>query len=395
MLNDDKGTLKVLHVAETIRGGIATYLNELHPYQRASYDRDNVHYIVPSDHRDDLVGFEDAEVSVFKRAGRSVSGLLRMAVVTFQQIRRIRPDVVHIHSTFAGLVIRPLLFLMRGKPQVVYCPHGWAFSRETSRLSHRTTKLVEHLLARITDRIICISGDEQKQAIDAGIARERLTLAYNGISTDRPLSPANAVIWPSLKTRILFIGRLDRQKGYDLLVETARRLNEAVDVRILGSSVVGKQEDLELPSNVALLGWMNRSQIEAHLDAADLVVIPSRWEAFGLVAIEAMRAAKPIVAFRVGALPEIVEDGVTGILSSPVSVESLVDGIERAVKLDMPATGRRGYDRFRRLYDVKKTHQVLNALYCELNQSRQRVGQSKFPVPGVVTHQNRKAKGRL
>jgi glycosyltransferase involved in cell wall biosynthesis len=394
MVIEDMKALKVLHVAETIRGGIATYLNELHPYQRASYDRGNVHYIVPSDHRDDLIGFEDSEVSVFKRAGRSLPGLLRMAMTTLQQIRRARPDVVHIHSTFAGLVIRPLLFFMPGRPQVVYCPHGWAFSRETSRLSHRTTKLVEHLLARITDRIVCISSDEQKQAIGAGIARERLTLVDNGISADRPASSADSVTWPSHKTRILFIGRLDRQKGYDILIETARRLAEAVEVRILGSSVIGKQEQLELPSNVALLGWMNRSQIEAHLEAADIVVIPSRWEAFGLVALEAMRAAKPIVAFRIGALPEIVEDGVTGILSSPVSVDSLVDGIKRAAKLDLPATGRRGYDRFRRLYDVKKTHQALSNLYCDLNQGDWReVAKATAPSRAIIP-QNQKVKGR-
>jgi glycosyltransferase involved in cell wall biosynthesis len=117
---------------------------------------------------------------------------------------------------------------------------------------------------------------------------------------------------------------------------------------------------------------MDRSQIEAHLEAADLVVIPSRWEAFGLVALEAMRAAKPIVAFRVGALPEIVEDGVTGILSSPVSVASLVDALTRASKLDLRTTGRHGYDRFRRLYDVKKTHQVLRELYQDVTQDRRR-----------------------
>jgi glycosyltransferase involved in cell wall biosynthesis len=372
MVVEDTSTLKILHVAETIRGGIATYLNELHPYQRASYDRDNVHYIVPSDHRDDLVGFEDSEVSVFDRMGRSLPGLLRMAMVTLQKIRRFQPDVVHLHSTFAGLVIRPLLFFMRGRPQVVYCPHGWAFSRETSQLSHRTTKLVEHLLAKITDRIVCISGDERKEAIKAGIAPERLTLVYNGISADRPSPLANSVAWTTPKTRLLFVGRLDRQKGYDLLVEAARRLSEAVDVRVIGSSVIGKHEDLELPSNVALLGWMNRPQIEAQLEAADLVVIPSRWEAFGLVALEAMRAAKPIVAFRIGALPEIVEDGVTGILSSPVSVVSLIDGIERAVKLDLSASGHRGYARFRRLYDVKRTHQMLNNLYRELFQAHRR-----------------------
>ncbi|MEI9925800.1 MAG: hypothetical protein WDN50_22420 [Bradyrhizobium sp.] len=71
---------------------------------------DNVHYVVPSDHRGDLIGFADTEVSVFERAGRSLQGLFRMAIVTLQQIRRVRPDIVHIHSTFAGLVIRPILF---------------------------------------------------------------------------------------------------------------------------------------------------------------------------------------------------------------------------------------------------------------------------------------------
>ena len=151
MLIENAGAPKVLHVAETIRGGIATYFNELHPYQRASYGRGKVHYVIPSDHRGDLVGFEDSEVSMFERAGRSVSGLLRMAVVTRRQIRRLQPDIVHIHSTFAGLVIRPLLLFMRRRPRVVYCPHGWAFSRETSRLSHRTTKLVEIVLTRLAE----------------------------------------------------------------------------------------------------------------------------------------------------------------------------------------------------------------------------------------------------
>lgn len=368
MLQENTGAPKVLHVAETIRGGIATYFNELHPYQRASHGRDNVHYVIPSDHRDDLVGFADSEISMFKRGGRSVPALLRMAVVTYQQVRRFQPDVVHIHSTFAGLVVRPLLFMMRDRPRVIYCPHGWAFSRETSRISHRTTKLVEQLLARFADRIICISGYEQTEAIGAGISRERLALVPNGIAANRPVPDAGSAEWTSHKTRILFIGRLDRQKGFDLLVEMARRLGETVEVRILGSSVVGKHADIDVPANVSMLGWADRSQIEAQLEAADLVIIPSRWEAFGLVALEAMRAAKPIVAFRVGALPEIVEDGVTGVLGSPTSAESLVEAVQQAVKLDLPEAGRQGYERFKRLYDVKTTHRLLSELYFQVSQ---------------------------
>lgn len=365
------GTLRVLHVAETVRGGIATYLNELHPLQRASFGRGNVHYVVPSDHRDDLVGFEDAEITLFRREGRNLASLFRMAFTALREIRRSRPDVVHIHSTFAGLVMRPVLLLKRGGPRVIYCPHGWAFSRETSKLSHQVTKWVERIFAGIADRIICISGDEFHEAVRAGISAKRLVLVHNGISRNRPSLDEASAIWPSQKTKVLFIGRLDRQKGCDLLIEAARRLEDIIDVRIIGASVIGKHENPDVPRNVALLGWMDRKQIEAHLEKADLVVIPSRWEAFGLVAIEAMRAAKPIVAFRVGALPEIVENGVTGILCEPVSVTPLVDALQRASKLDLSAAGQRGYARFRQLYDIEMTHRALNRVYVELGSNVQ------------------------
>ena len=368
MPSSDAAAPRVLHVAETVRGGIATYLNELHPHQRAAFGRGNVHYVIPSDHRKDLNGFEDDEISTFERRGRSVPGLFRMAVTTLQQIRRIQPDIVHIHSTFAGLVIRPLLKLKRNRPRVVYCPHGWAFSRETSEFSHQTTKLVERLLAKTSDQIICISSDELREGLRAGISVKRLMLVNNGISSNRPPLDTSTAAWTTSKTKVLFIGRLDRQKGYDLLVETARNLADVIDVRIIGSSVIGKNENLDVPANVSLLGWMNRGQIEAELEKADLVVIPSRWEAFGLVAVEAMRAAKPIVAFRIGALPEIVEDGVTGLLCGPVSVAGLTAALQQAATLDLPAMGRHGRDRFRQLYDIEKTHRALNRIYLGLDQ---------------------------
>jgi len=68
--------MKVLHIAETIRGGIASYLNELHPQQQASFGADNVHYVVPSDHRRDLGAIDDNQITTSERAasaGRSTS----------------------------------------------------------------------------------------------------------------------------------------------------------------------------------------------------------------------------------------------------------------------------------------------------------------------------------
>ena len=358
--------VKVLHVAETIRGGIASYLNELHPQQQASFGAENVHYIVPSDHRHDLVGIDDSQITTFDRSGRSIAGLFQMLRASMHALDAFKPDVMHLHSSFAGLVLRPALAARSEGPRVVYCPHGWAFSRETGRLSHLAAKAAETLLARTSDRIICISGDEFNEAVRAGIPTDRLTLVHNGISKSRPLPHGVATDWTSKKAKVLFIGRLDRQKGFDLLIEAARSLEDVLDVRIVGASVVNKFDGAAVPANVSLLGWLDRQQIETQLEAADLVVIPSRWEAFGLVALEAMRAAKPILAFHSGALPEIVVDGVTGVLCEPVAVQPLIDGFRRIINLDLEVLGQRGYDRFKQFYDVQKTHRQLHQVYVEL-----------------------------
>lgn len=360
--------IKVLHVAETIRGGIASYLNELHPQQEASFGAGNIHYVVPSDHRGDLA-VDDAQMTTFERSGRSVSGLFQMLRASLQAIDAFRPNVVHLHSSFAGLVLRPALAARPQAPSVIYCPHGWAFSRKTGRLSHQVAKTAENLLARTTDRIICISANEFNEAVRAGISANRLTLVHNGISKARPEPQPVAALWPTKKTKVLFIGRLDWQKGYDLLIEAARRLEDVLDVRIVGASVIDKFQGPTVPPNITLLGWLDRREIEAHLEAADLVVIPSRWEAFGLVALEAMRAAKPILAFRIGALPEIVVDGVTGALCEPVSADRLVAGFRRMLALDLKVLGCRGYDRFKQFYDVQKTHRQLQQVYLDVLQT--------------------------
>lgn len=360
--------LKILHVAETVRGGIATYLNELHPHQSASFGRGNVSYVVPSDHRDDLVNIEDEAVTTFPRDGRNAVGLFAMLSATMRAVRQQRPDIIHLHSSFAGLVVRPVLWLTYRRSRIVYCPHGWAFGRETGRLSRAVTEFTELLLSKLTHRIVCISESEQVDARRVGIAAKRLVLVHNGISRQRPTLDKRAASWRSEKIKVLFIGRLDRQKGYDLLIEAARALGDKLDVRLIGASVVSKFRRSDLPANVSLLGWMDRNQIEAELDQADMVAIPSRWEAFGLVAIEAMRAAKPIIAFRIGALPEIVEDGTTGVLCDEVSPEKLAEGFKRAARLDLPAVGRAGYKRFTRLYDIEQTHRNLSQVYADVLQ---------------------------
>jgi glycosyltransferase involved in cell wall biosynthesis len=358
------GSLKLLHVAETIRGGIATYLNELHPLQAMDFGLDQIRYVVPVESRTDLKSVPDAAVYGFRRTGRNPLSLWRMAVATVRAVRAFRPEVVHLHSSFAGIVLRPMLRVAAPRVRIVYCAHGWAFSRETTRPSRVLAAWIERLLAPLCDRIVCISSSEHRAALDAGLPAAKLALVRSGISAAR--QPVRPVRWEDPRLRVLFVGRLDRQKGYDLLIEAARRLPETVQVRIIGSAVVGELPPLDLPENVEILGWQNHEAIEAHLDQADVAVVPSRWEGFGLVTLEAMRAGKPVIAFAAGALTEIVQDGVTGFICAPIGVDALVEGIQRAASAPLREMGQAGYDRLVQQFRVEHMDRKLNAVYRQV-----------------------------
>jgi glycosyltransferase involved in cell wall biosynthesis len=101
------------------------------------------------------------------------------------------------------------------------------------------------------------------------------------------------------------------------------------------------------------------------LEACDMLVAPSRWEAFGLTALEGLRAGKAVVATNVGGLPEVVEDGVSGILIPPEDVLALreailVLGADNAAR---QAMGRAGRQRFLKHFTINRLHDEILSLY--------------------------------
>jgi glycogen synthase len=166
---------------------------------------------------------------------------------------------------------------------------------------------------------------------------------------------------------LLFLGRLNVQKGFDLGLEAFAK----VAVRHPRARVViagdGDDRDmlerlagrLGLGDRVTFTGWATPAEVPGLIDAATIVVMPSRFEPYGLVAMEAGQRSRPVIAFAVDGLPEAVADGQTGLLAPPGDVEALAAALERL--LSDPALAQRlgrqgrqraaGADRWRRHLD--------------------------------------------
>jgi glycosyltransferase involved in cell wall biosynthesis len=360
--------MKVLHIAESIRGGCGTYLNEIVPLQAQALGADQVRCLVPQQHAEHLVDIPSDLVLTFNRP-RRMTGLPRLATSTVAAVRQWQPDLIHAHSTFAGAVVR-LLSNVMAMPPIVYCPHGWVFEIEQSQRARAVTRLAERLLARSAHKIVAISDAERLQGEQAGIPRGMLTVVPNGINA---VASEECALWNDARRKVLFVGRLDWQKGVDILLDAVQTLGTTLCVRIVGEQVLSGKPNLATSNRAAhveFLGWRNKLEVTAQINACDLVVMPSRWEGFGLVAVEAMRAGKPVVAAAVGGLSEIVVEGTTGRLVPPGDAASLATALTRDESSMLKRMGEAGRARFLQHYTSDRTSERLMQLYAEVLQPR-------------------------
>ncbi len=360
-----KPTVRILHCAETIKGGIASYLRELIPLQCAEFGAANVVALIPASQAGELPVPPGVRVALFDDARGRVGNALALARQAVALARSFRPTVAHVHSTFAGATVRPALALGYRKARVVYCPHGWAWDRPMGRLSRRLACLTERLLAHLSDQIVCISAHEVGTARLCGIPADKLALvpnAVNAVSPD-PRALARPLAWPEGVRRILFVGRLDQQKGVDVLWRALEKLGPGAHALVAGAAVLADDAAAQLPRNATLVGWVGPGELETLFAQAELLVVPSRWEGFGLVAAEAMRSGLPVVASAVGGLTEVVEHGVTGLLVEPGSPDALADAIGGLTPADLARMGRAGRERVQAHFTMPRLHRDLCAVY--------------------------------
>jgi glycosyltransferase involved in cell wall biosynthesis len=355
--------MKILHVCETIIGGTGSYIAELIPHQVEKYGVDNVVLLVPQTH----VGFIDKDITssgikiiTFNRPSR-LYGTAMLTRRYLQVLKSVQPDIVHAHSTIAGAIVRLTRAFTRAK--LIFCAHGWSMDMAGSWATSKFAEVVERGLARFPDQIIVISKHELNRALSLGIPRHRLSLVPNGIRTKAPtVAPA---VWDDDRIKVLYAGRFDYQKGVDVLIKAVAGLEDKISVRLVGDVAVSKNVLPEkLPDCIVKMGWLDRVDVTAQMMSCDVLVVPSRWEGFGLVAIEAMRLSKPVLVSAVGGLQEIAGDGQYGYVVEPENVKQLHDRLSSLDRRKLRQMGEIGYQRFLSCYTADRMVSQIDKIYA-------------------------------
>jgi glycosyltransferase involved in cell wall biosynthesis len=293
--------VKVLHVAETVVGGIATYLNYLNKFEK---DVENVYLLPKSQHK-----YVDGVKFFYHRKGRDLVSLLMMFIGFIVTYYKVKPDIVFMHSSFAGLLRICCLVIPGLKKKVIYCSHGWSFDmKDKSERSVLIYGKVEKLLSYLTEKIICISKYEYKRATDVGINEKKLTVVYNCVGDEliegslQQDSEINTLL-AEQPNFCIFVGRDSPQKAFDLLPEISTYLPD--DLKIF---VVGNLGEYQNTDKIHYLGWRAPLEVKALMENSQFLLCPSRWEGFGYVVVEAFKARIPVLASNRGALPELVRE---------------------------------------------------------------------------------------
>jgi len=257
---------------------------------------------------------------------------------TWTRLRRLAPDLLHVHHVWPA-ADRYLSWLARaaGVPHMVVTEH---ITGESHSRGQRALKRGER---RHADAITAVTGAIVETLVrDYGIERSRVAVIPNGADPPDPEhEEPEARRWREkflatpLKPLWVVAGRLEEQKGHDVLFAAlARLVKNGMDFTLAVAGDGSRRSWLE--SQSLSLGLAPRVQFVGQLEdvggllsAADAVLLPSRWEGLPLVLLEAMARARPIVASAVGGVRDAIEDGVHGTLVPPGDEDALADALEQ------------------------------------------------------------------
>ena len=276
----------------------------------------------------------------------SLGGMTRFArcypvdmVSVIRLLREKNIDLIHVHCLSANGFYALGAALLTGLPLVV-TTHGER-TMDAGKLYQKSVIAnwtFKRLMARAAYVTACSEQtlNDARQFIGSSLAGKSQPI-YSGFSLDE--FDAGQAAYPHPCPYLLALGRIVPQKGFDVLIDAYARLSarmaDAPDLLIAGEGperdILQKRVgDLGLTDRVHLIGFADRPTAVSLFRGCEMFILPSRHEPQGIVNLEAMACAKPVIASRVGGVPEIVLDGVTGLLvpgEDPAALAQALEGL--------------------------------------------------------------------
>ncbi|HBS25785.1 MAG TPA: glycosyl transferase family 1 [Gammaproteobacteria bacterium] len=291
---------------------------------------------------------------------------IRALMALSRGLRAFAPDLISAQASTAGALCR--VIGPRLKVPVVYTPHSWVFAPGTPKLESTVGWMIERSLRHRTDAVIAVSSFERDLGIQRGVVHpDQITVIHNGLPDTDITTSASTV--PTDPCRIICVARFETQKDQATLLRAVAQLPVGkVELVFVGNGSL-MEEARELANELKIVDsivWKGAiDSVETELLAADLFVLPTRWESLPLSIIEAMRAGLPVIASDVGGISEVVIDGDTGLVVPSGSVSAMQKAILKLVSDPdlLLAMGKAGRARFEQHFSLDNMIQPTMALY--------------------------------
>jgi glycosyltransferase involved in cell wall biosynthesis len=281
--------------------------------------------------------------------------------------RELRPDVVQINSSKAGVLGR--LAVARTGVKTVFTAHGWAFSGRGGTAG-AVYAAAERAVAPLSDAVVCVSSHDLALARERGISpRGSLQVIHNGVDAPHDLPPRR----PAGDRLVLgCTARLAPPKDLITLLEALTRPGcDGWELRIFGdgpdrAQIEARRDELGLAHRVTLLG--NRDDVPAQLADCDAFALISDWEGLPYSILEAMAAGLPVLATSVGGIRDLVAPGITGELV-PARDAQAAAGVLATWAADpalLPALGASAHSRARESFSRERMVERYDALFTSL-----------------------------
>lgn len=333
--NNDK--INIVYITQSF-GGVEIYIRQI--IEHLDYSKFTLSIIAPQN--DNFIRFcEKYRVSYYiVDMSRGLSPLVDiMAYWKIKHtIKKISPDLIHLHSAKAGFLGR--LALRNNKKLKIYTPHGMSYQSFTG-VKRAIFFLCEVIVRKYTDKVLACSYSEAKRIqYDVGISGKKITTLCNSTTIPKELIRKRTIVAEE-DIHIGSIMRLTIAKNPILYVEVAQLLSKKynnIHFSILGAGltddlkeqVIKKIDDYHLSNKFEILEWGQQSKSLDYLDSIDIFILPSLFEGFPLSPLEAMSRGVPCVLSKGYGCIDLVNNGENGFSCN--TAEQYVDAITKLIE---------------------------------------------------------------